>query len=111
MSRWDVPSTPAGTGSPAEFQVNTYTTDSQLRPSVAAAAKRAFLVAWQSYGSSGTDTSAWSIQGQRYSVADAIAVPAMSAPVRLALCATLMLLGAVVARTRGRVSRWSRSPR
>ena len=49
---------------------------------------------WQSYGSSGTDTDAWSIQGQRYSVADAIAVPALSAPGRFALGATLLLLGA-----------------
>ncbi len=91
------------------FEVNTYTTDSQLRPSIAAAAKREFFVAWQSYGSSGTDTDAWSIQGQRYSVADAIAVPALSSPARFALGATLMLVGAVVLRAYGRVSRRSRS--
>jgi len=50
----------------AEFQVNTYTTGRQLYPSVAADADGDFVVVWESYGSSGTDTSASSIQGQRY---------------------------------------------
>ena len=50
----------------AEFQVNSYTTGRQIYPSVAADADGDFVVAWFSYGSSGTDTSASSIQGQRY---------------------------------------------
>ena len=50
----------------AQFQVNTYTTSSQGIPSVAADADGDFVVVWQSYGSSGTDTSYASIQGQHY---------------------------------------------
>jgi D-aminopeptidase len=49
-----------------EFQVNTYTTGSQGTPSVAMDPDGGFLVVWQSNGSSGTDTSGFSIQGQRY---------------------------------------------
>ena len=49
-----------------EFQVNTYTTSYQRRPAVSAASAGSFVVVWQSYGSSGTDTSAYSVQGQRY---------------------------------------------
>jgi hypothetical protein len=50
----------------AEFQVNTFTTFFQFRPSVAADANGNFVVAWESYGSSGTDTSGYSVHGQRY---------------------------------------------
>ncbi|MGB5341690.1 MAG: hypothetical protein WBP67_06320 [Thermoanaerobaculia bacterium] len=49
-----------------QFQVNTYTTSSQRRPAVAADAQGGFVVVWRSNGSHGTDTSDWSIQGQRY---------------------------------------------
>lgn len=49
-----------------EFQVNTYTTSYQQRPSIAAADDGRFVVVWQSDGSSGADTSDDSIQGQRY---------------------------------------------
>ena len=49
-----------------EFQVNTYTSNSQLFPSVASDPDGNFVVVWQSNGSSGTDTSNFSIQGQRY---------------------------------------------
>ena len=55
---------PAPVGS--EFQVNTYTTNSQLSPSVALDADGDFVVVWQSRGSGGTDSSEYSIQGQRY---------------------------------------------
>ncbi len=48
-----------------EFQVNTYTTDNQFRPSVASDSDGDFVVVWTSEGSSGTDTG-FSIQGQRY---------------------------------------------
>ena len=55
-----------GSAQGGEFQVNTYTTDSQLRPSVAAAANGDFTVVWDSVGSSMLDTSQSSIQGQHY---------------------------------------------
>jgi hypothetical protein len=48
-----------------EFQVNTYTTGAQFRPSVATEPGGGFVVVWTSYGSTGGDTSASSIQGQR----------------------------------------------
>jgi len=50
----------------AQFQVNTHTTSLQLYPSVAADVDGDFVVVWMSTGSFGTDTSGWSIQGQRY---------------------------------------------
>ncbi len=49
-----------------QFQVNTYTTSSQYRPSVAIDADGDFVVVWRSNGSGGTDSSSFSIQGQRY---------------------------------------------
>ncbi|MCP3960896.1 MAG: ricin-type beta-trefoil lectin domain protein [bacterium] len=56
-----------------EFQVNTYTTDNQEYPQVSALADGGFVVIWTSIGSSGSDSSGSSIQGQRYA-ADGIAV-------------------------------------
>lgn len=50
----------------AEFQVNTYTTDSQRFSSVVAMADGSFVVAWESLGSAGDDSSSYSIQAQRY---------------------------------------------
>jgi hypothetical protein len=50
----------------AQFQVNTYTTSYQSYPEVVAGADGDFVVVWSSYGSSGTDSSSWSVQGQRY---------------------------------------------
>jgi hypothetical protein len=50
----------------SQFQVNTYTTSGQNSPSVSAASNGDFMVAWQSYGSSGADGSAYSVEGQRY---------------------------------------------
>ncbi len=49
-----------------EFQVNSYTTDWQFEPTVAALADGDFVAAWGSVGSSGSDSSGSSIQGQRY---------------------------------------------
>ncbi|MCP3957259.1 MAG: hypothetical protein GY719_05350 [bacterium] len=49
-----------------EFQVNTYTTNFQSGPALAVHPSGSFVVVWQSNGSSGTDSSAYSIQGQRY---------------------------------------------
>jgi len=60
--RYDANGTPMG----GEFQVNSYTTSDQTRPSVAADADGNFVVVWDSAGSYGTDTSSWSIQAQRY---------------------------------------------
>src|SRR5262249_44206528 len=49
-----------------QFQVNTYTTGRQNRPAVTGDAAGNFVVVWQSYGSAGSDTSGYSVQGQRY---------------------------------------------
>ena len=49
----------------SEFQVNTYTTSFQRRPSVAMDADGDFVVVYSSIGSNGTDTG-YSVQGQRY---------------------------------------------
>jgi hypothetical protein len=82
----------------SEFQVNTYTTNTQRFPSVAAAAAGGFVVAWESVGSNGTDANFRSVQGQRYSVSPAVPpVPAMSSATRFALAAALLLLGAAYA--------------
>ncbi len=56
-------------GSPqgGEFQVNTYTTSYQLSAAVAAVGDGRFVVVWDSYGSSGSDGDATSIQARRYS--------------------------------------------
>jgi hypothetical protein len=50
-----------------QFQVNTYWTSRQETPAVAAAADGSFVVVWMSNGSSGGDSSSFSIQGQRFS--------------------------------------------
>ena len=58
----------AADGSPVdgEFQVNTYTTDDQYLPAVGPNGNGGFVVTWSSQGSSGTDSSGWSIQGQSF---------------------------------------------
>jgi hypothetical protein len=56
----------AGSAVGSQFQVNTYTTNIQWMPSVAAEADGDFVVAWGSSGSFGGDTSSSSVQGQRY---------------------------------------------
>ncbi len=87
-----------GTALGAQFQVNTYTTSSQFFNSVAAETNGDFIVVWESVGSSGTDTSNSSIQGQRYRLITlAPLVPAMSSATRFALAAALALLGATYA--------------
>ncbi len=55
-----------GTPLGSEFQINTYTTNRQAGPTVATDADGDFVVVWRSAGSSGTDTSDYSVQGQRY---------------------------------------------
>jgi len=49
-----------------ELQVNTYTTNAQASPAVAADAAGDFVVVWTSTGSAASDTSNESVQGQRY---------------------------------------------
>ena len=49
-----------------EFQVNTYTTDRQRAPNVVFYDQGRFVVVWTSYGSSGSDLTSYSIQGQRF---------------------------------------------
>ncbi|MDH3404054.1 MAG: hypothetical protein OES32_16485 [Acidobacteriota bacterium] len=58
----------ANDGSPAggEFQVNTYTTSAQFDPAIGPDGAGGFVVAWESYGSGGTDASGFSVQAQRY---------------------------------------------
>lgn len=60
--RYDTGGAPVGN----QFQVNTYTTERQWYPAVAADGAGKFVVAWESYGSAGSDTNGYSIQGQRY---------------------------------------------
>ena len=62
--RFDVDAVPMGD----QFQVNTYTTGNQRYPDVATAPQGGFVVAWQSLGSGGTDTSSESIQARRFDV-------------------------------------------
>jgi hypothetical protein len=66
-----------GLSAPAEssggqFQVNSYTTGDQKRPSIALDNDGDFVVVWQSNGSPGSDSDGYSIQGQRY---DSAGVP------------------------------------
>lgn len=60
--RFDASGTPVG----GEFQVNSFTSGDQLAPSVAMDPLGNFVVVWQSDGSSGSDTDAQSIHGQRF---------------------------------------------
>lgn len=49
-----------------EFQVNAYTSGSQLLPAAGIAADGSFVVAWGSGGSAGNDSSGYSVQGRRF---------------------------------------------
>ena len=62
--RYDATGTPQG----GEFQVNTYTTNAQLRPSVAVDANGNFVVVWMS---SGEDGSSWGLFGQAFAATGA----------------------------------------
>ncbi len=55
-----------GTPLGGQFQVNSYTTSYQDGTDVACDDRGNFVVTWASTGSSGTDTSFLSLQGQRY---------------------------------------------
>jgi len=60
--RYDGSGTPVG----GEFQVNTYTTDGQVSTTIGSDGAGGLIVTWSSDGSSGTDQSDFSVQGQRY---------------------------------------------
>ena len=49
----------------AEFQANTYTTNSQTHPTVSPDGSGNFVVVWDSLGSNGSDSSSYSIQAKR----------------------------------------------
>ncbi len=49
-----------------QFQVNSYTTGPQYSPAVGMDGEGAFVIAWHSFGSGGTDTDESSVQAQRY---------------------------------------------
>lgn len=51
-----------------DFQINTYTTNDQISPSVEIDARGYGTVVWASDGSSGSDVMEYSIQGQRFAV-------------------------------------------
>jgi hypothetical protein len=65
--RYDAKGAPVG----EEFQVNTYTTSHQRFPSVAIETNGDFIVAWESFGSTGGDTDRTSIQIRRFDAAGA----------------------------------------
>ncbi len=50
----------------SEIQVNSYTTGNQLFPFVSSDSNGEFVVVWESKGSSGSDPTGYSIQGQRF---------------------------------------------
>lgn len=58
-----------------EFQINTYADGDQAAPALASQGDDDFVVVWQSAGSSGADTSASSILGQRMSRIGTTATP------------------------------------
>ena len=62
---------PAGVPQGAQFQVNSYTTSFQRAPAIASDPDGDVIVVWHSLGSSGSDTSTESVQGQRYSASGA----------------------------------------
>ncbi|MEM6796274.1 MAG: SdrD B-like domain-containing protein, partial [Acidobacteriota bacterium] len=55
-----------GTPVGGEIQVNTYTTDDQMNPSVGVGPDGDFVVAWTSFDSAYGDTDGMSVQGQRF---------------------------------------------
>ena len=69
ISVWAQRYSSVGVPQGAEFQVNTYTDGGQRDPKVAMDADGDFVIVWTSQGSAGTDSSGWSVQGQRYSAA------------------------------------------
>ena len=64
--RYDIAGGPLGD----EFQVNTYITDDQKRPSVAIGQNRNYVMAWQSYGQDGSGYGIFGNSGQMVGSAD-----------------------------------------
>ncbi len=67
-SNWGVVARRYADGLPLgdDFQVNGYTSSSQVEPAVGADGAGGFVVAWRSYGSFGTDTSLSSVQARHF---------------------------------------------
>jgi hypothetical protein len=84
----------AGNAVAGQPQVNTYTTGRQQTPSVASSGYGDIVVVWQGDGSSGSDTSGYSIQGQRFAIVTP--VPSLS-PTGLAAAALLVCLAVALA--------------
>ena len=61
----------AGAAQGSEFQVNTYTTDTQTSPSVAIDSAGDFIVSWQSRGQAGKFDFLYGVFAQRYKVSSA----------------------------------------
>ena len=57
----------AGVAQGTQFQVNSATLSTQGRPSVARFSNGEFVVVWESSSSTASDTSGWSVHGQRFS--------------------------------------------
>jgi hypothetical protein len=55
-----------GTAQGGQFQVNSYTSGDQIYPNVSTDVDGDFVIAWHSAGSSGTDSTGYSLQLQRY---------------------------------------------
>ncbi len=62
----------AGVAQGAEFQVNTYTTETQRAPSIAMDSDGDFVIAWMSFNQDGEDGGGdWGVYAQRYNAAGA----------------------------------------
>lgn len=57
---------PSGQAIGGDFQINTYTSGDQSRPSLTALPDDGFVVAWESYGSPDSDNSSWSVLARRF---------------------------------------------
>jgi hypothetical protein len=60
-----------GTAQGNQFQVNSYTSNSQSVPAVSMDSSGDFVIVWSSLGSNGSDSDELSIQGQRYNAGGA----------------------------------------
>jgi hypothetical protein len=69
----------AGTAQGSQFQVNTYRLNNQNLPAVAMDSNGDYVAVWQSWGGNGSDTSGYSVQGQRF-MSEAITPTPTSTP-------------------------------
>jgi hypothetical protein len=78
-----------GSAQGVEFPVNTYTTFDQYSSSVTASSNGDFIVAWESFGSPGTDSGSLSIQARRFGAAPV--VPLLAPPAAAAGALSLLV--------------------